>query len=456
MQATAPCRPRVSELRPSAAIAAALGLALSFALLGGCALVDPDQARLCRTALPALEPSGTRIGLRHVRRIEHGVRITYRAEIGDAPPLDRFMACRFDPGLPGNLVGITTDRGEVAGATVYFLLHYYVDTQEGLAADPGSSPGADLPEWPPMVAHAAQLVLVGLPGIAVYGLLAAAYALLYGLVGRINLAFGPVAAVGAAAIGLVVAGFSVPGSPVASLLGIAIGLPVALASAAIHAAVAGHASFQLVPAGRTQASLIATVGIMLALTEWLRLVGGPAQNWISPIAADPIPVAIARGESFIVTLTPIALLNGAVGLAACLWLVRLMARSRFGRSWRAAADDQLAAALCGVDGPGLLRRTALLSGASAGLAGAIVAVQFGALGTVGGILLGLKALAAAILGGIGSVGRALLGGLAIGGFEIAWSANFPIVWRDLALYVVLVVAIVLRPNGLFSRADATG
>lgn len=468
MPATAPCPSRhpdltraallAAALRPLAAalrpLAAALGPAL---LLGGCALVDPDQARICRIAIPALEPAGTRIGPRRIRTVAAGtVRIDYRAETPGAAAAERFVACRFDPGLPGNLVAITTDRGEVAGATVYFLLHYYVDSQEGVGADPGpGGPEAGLPELPPALAHLLQHLLVGLPGLAVYSLLASAYALLYGLVGRINLAFGPIAAVGAAAIGLVVAGFAVPGAPVASLLGILVGLPVAIAAAAAHAAVAAHASFALVPAGRSQASLIATVGALIVLSEWLRITGGPVPDWIGPIGADPIPVAAARAESYVVTLTPAALLDAAVGFSACLGLVALMARSRFGRSWRAVADDGLAAALCGVDGARLLRLTALLSGALAGLAGALVAVQFGALGTVGGVQLGLKALAAAILGGVGSVAGALVGGLALGGFEILWSAHFPIVWRDLALYVVLVAAVVLRPNGLLARGDAT-
>ena len=92
------------------------------------------------------------------------------------------------------------------------------------------------------------------------------------------------------------------------------------------------------------------------------------------------------------------------------------------------------------------------SGALAGLAGALAAVQFGALGFAGGFGLGLKALAAAILGGVGSVAGALIGGLAIGLFETLWSAYLPIEGRDLALFVVLVLFITLKPEGLFGAA----
>ena len=105
-----------------------------------------------------------------------------------------------------------------------------------------------------------------------------------------------------------------------------------------------------------------------------------------------------------------------------------------------------------IDRRALLVATLCLGGGLAGLAGGLTAVQFGALGFVGGFQLGLKALAASILGGIGSVGGALLGGLTIGAFEIIWSAAMPIESRDIALCAVLILAIVLRPRGLFGSA----
>ena len=74
----------------------------------------------------------------------------------------------------------------------------------------------------------------------------------------------------------------------------------------------------------------------------------------------------------------------------------------------------------------------------------------------GGFQLGLKALAASILGGVGSVPAALAGGLAVGLFETVWSSYLPIEGRDLAFYAVLVLTIVLRPNGVFGVAPPAG
>ena len=400
-------------------------VALILPLLGAasCTLsVDSEQSRLCRAALPALEPAGTRLEVARIAALDVGrLRIDYRASGDDgAGPTARFAICRFGPSTlaPGRveLAGIATERGEIAGASLFLLKRYYLESPDSVGPTPGVVAGADLPDMPRPLALAVQQALASWPRTAIYGLLAAAYALVYGLVGRINIAFGEIATVGAAALGLAVVGVS-QGQLTAPAAAIALGLVLAILAASIHNAVAGWVAFGAIPAGRGQASLIATVGLSLALSEYLRLAGGAVPNWVPPLWSEPIP--LGRAGNFVVVATPVSLLTGATGLAAALLLLGLMSRTRFGRNWRAAAEDPLAAALCGIDGRRLLLLTLALSGSLAGLAGGLVAVQYGALGFAGGFSLGLKALAAAILGGIGSVPGALAGGLAIGIFETA-------------------------------------
>ncbi len=436
-----------------------MGLAVGLLVLAACSLaVDGDQARICRLALPALEGGGAKI---EVRQVLHGrepnsVRVEYRAMRAGEAPLSRYATCRFAAqGLSAgkaDLVAVTTDRGPVSPATVYLLKRYYLDTPDALAGDPGpGDPALGLPQVSPAVAYAAEQLLVALPRTAIYALLASAYALVFGLVGRINLAFGELAAVGAAATGIAVAALTIGGFT-SVLPGLALALAVAVAAAAVHGAVAGHLAFQAIPARGTQASLIATIGLSLALMEYLRLAGGAVPDWIPPVWSEPW--RLARAGGFIVTLTPVSLVTTLLGLAAAGGLAAAMRMSGFGRRWRAASDDALAASLLGIDGPRLALATFALAGALAGLAGALVAVQFGALGFAGGFGLGLKALAAAILGGVGSVGGALIGGLAIGLFETLWSAYLPIEGRDLALFTLLVLFIVLRPEGLFGASPS--
>jgi branched-chain amino acid transport system permease protein len=132
-----------------------------------------------------------------------------------------------------------------------------------------------------------------------------------------------------------------------------------------------------------------------------------------------------------------------------LWL---LARTRFGRAWRAFADDPPTAALFGIDGQRLLALTFLLAGLLAGLAGWIVAAYYGNVSFSMGAMLGLKALVAAVIGGIGSVPGAFLGGICVALVEAGWSAYFDIAARDIVVFSLLIVVFVLRPGGLLGFA----
>nr|WP_246728513.1 branched-chain amino acid ABC transporter permease [Microvirga terricola] len=431
---------------------------LGLALLAGCGFsTDAEQTRVCRTALPALNP-GARITVERVQEgpVPRSLRVIYVAEYPHRPPLDRYVICRFAAaGLSPNkaeLTDIATEEGPISGANLYFLKHYYIDSPEGVANDPGSKPDANVLEIPESVAYSAQQLLVSLPRTAIYALLAVAYALIFGLSGRINLAFGELAAVGSAAT---VAGASIVLASGGSspLLGLAVGLAAALSAGAIHSAVGGYFTIARVKAASTQPSLIATVGLSLFLMEYLRLVQSPVTVWLPPIWSTAWP--LARSGDFLVSLTPITVISSGIGLLVALGLLWLMRSTSFGRSWRAYADDAKAAALFGVNAPRLLIQTLALAGAMAALSGMLVVAQYGGLGFAGGFQYGLKALIAAVIGGIGSIPGALLGGVAVGLFETVWSAYLPIEARDMALYAALIVFLIFRPGGLLGLKDPT-
>jgi branched-chain amino acid transport system permease protein len=439
----------------SAILAAGAALA---AVLAACTFsVDAEQARICRIALPALNDPGSRVVVERAQPGpgERSVRLDYRVEGLVGPPVGRWALCRFAAeGLSPNkaeLVGVETDRGPLSGSSVYLLRRFYVGSAEGLMGDPGEGDcAAGLREAPEPVAYLVQQVLVGLPRTGIYGLLAAAYALVFGLVGRINLAFGELAAIGAAATvsGVALAGslgFSAP------FAGLGLGILCALFAGALYSAVGGHFTVARIASRSPQPSLIATVGLSLFLMEYLRLAQSPVTIWIPPIWSDTMP--LLRAGTFVVGVTPVSLVTVGIAVVAAAALLMLMRRSGFGRAWRAYADDPKAAALSGVDGRRLLLKTLALAGGMAGLAGTLVVVQYGGLGFAGGFQLGLKALIAAVLGGIGSVAGALIGGIAIGAFETLWSAYFPIEMRDAALYASLAAVLIFRPGGLLGTRD---
>jgi branched-chain amino acid transport system permease protein len=438
---------------------AALVLALMVPWLAGCGkAVDGEQLRTCRDVIAALNPDGTEI--REMRYGpaalgREGVRIDYVARAPREPSHVRYVACGFAgrtfAGDRLDLVAVETDSGPLADAPLYFLKRFWLGSPANAAAGAGGEPA--VPELPASIAYAAQQFINALALSAIYALLATAYSLIYGITGRINLAFGEIAMLGAygaiGAIGLMVTfGLDDPRA------GVALALAAAAAFSGLWSAVIGRTVIAPLHARHRlgQPILVATVGLAVAIQEFLHLSQGVRDRWVPPLFKEPI--ALARAGTFVVTVTAMQIavvITVLVAAAALLWI---FTRTRFGLAWRAYADDPHTAALLGVDGGRLLSATFWLAGLSAGLAGAVVGVYYGNVGSGLGTMLGIKALIAALIGGIGSVPGAFLGGLVVGVIEIAWSAYFDITLRDLVVYTFLVVLFLVRPGGLFGLASA--
>ena len=287
-----------------------------------------------------------------------------------------------------------------------------------------------------------QQTINGLPLAAIYALLAASYSLVYGLVGRINLAFGEIAAAGgyAAALGAVPhRGASPRDDPRGGadlrrrrrgVLGRRLeplGFPAA-------------ASRQR-PTGADRLDRPRAVHAGIPSPD-----AGNRPTWVSPILNAPF--GVARSGDFIVTTAPNSLLAAAFAFLAGLALVLVMRGTRFGRRWRAYADDPLGAQLLGVSPRAIFAQTFALASAFAGLSGYVMTMYYGSVGYAAAIALGLKALIAAILGGVGSIPGAFVGGLVVGAFEALWSTYFAIDYRDVAVFSLLAIVLALRPGGL--------
>ena len=439
----------MSASRKLAAAAALTGA------LAGCSGIDAGRARTCRSIIPVLNPAQAVFTLERTLPLARGegVRIDYRASLPGSPPTDRYLECLFAQGSlasaeRGALIGVRTQDGPMGELRLQLLRRFWL-ASEGAAADPEPVPGASLAlEVPRGLAVALQHVVFALPPVCIYALLATAYALVYGLVGRINLAFGELAAAGGYAAFL---GFAIAGSAMGVGVELAVALLLALGAALAYGAASGRFVFAPLMGQSGQRVLIGTIGLALVLQEALRLAQGSRLKWVQPILNAPR--AVVRAGDFVVTVTPMALVAAGLCLSAATALLALMRWSRFGRAWRACADDGRAAELFGIDRRRVLLETFALASMLAGLAGYVMTVYYGTLGYAGGIVLGLKALLAAVAGGIGSISGAFLGGLLLGSAEVLWSALFPIELRDLAIFVLLVVLLVVRPHGLLGLAE---
>ena len=70
-----------------------------------------------------------------------------------------------------------------------------------------------------------------------------------------------------------------------------------------------------------------------------------------------------------------------------------------------------------------------------------------------GVARGLKAFVAAVFGGIGLLNGAVLGGFVIGGVETAISMGKYSMWREAAVYLILIIVLIVKPTGLLGSKD---
>src|SRR6185312_4085256 len=144
---------------------------------------------------------------------------------------------------------------------------------------------------------------------------------------------------------------------------------------------------------------------------------------------------------------------GAVAIVITIAMHLTITRTALGSRFLAVAEDRQAAMLMGIR-PGRMEALAWgLAGASAGLAGALIATFFPISATVGESL-ALVAFVVVTLGGFGSVPGALVAGLLIGVIQALSAWWFGPVYRDVVVYGLFVAILWLRPQGLMGKAAA--
>jgi branched-chain amino acid transport system permease protein len=161
------------------------------------------------------------------------------------------------------------------------------------------------------------------------------------------------------------------------------------------------------------------------------------------IHTGPLNISLIR---IIVIATTIALMVG---------LTLFVSRSRTGKAMRATSFDREAAAMMGIDVDRTIVVTFLIGSALAGIAGVMVGLVFQRVFHLMGFVAGLKGFTAAVVGGIGSIPGAMAGGLIIGLAEAFATGYLPqgSTFQDLWVFVILIIFMLVRPTGLFGKAD---
>ncbi len=300
------------------------------------------------------------------------------------------------------------------------------------------------------MAYFLQQLINGLTLGSIYGLIAIGYTMVYGIIGMINFAHGEIYMIGAfisiiAFLALGYAGISyVP-------LALALVLLTTMLFTAIYGWAVERIAYRPLRGSFRLAPLISAIGASIFLQNYVQILQGARVKPMPPLIQGGFTIFESGG--FAVRLSYLQLLIVLTTLALMAGFTMLIATTSLGRAQRACEQDMQMAALLGIDVDRVISTTFVIGAALAAVAGLMVTLYYGVVDFFIGFLAGIKAFTAAVLGGIGSLPGAVLGGVLIGLIEAFWSGYFSVDYKDVSVFVVLILVLVLRPTGLLGRPE---
>ena len=285
-----------------------------------------------------------------------------------------------------------------------------------------------------------DLVQNTLDGIALgstYALLALGFTLIFGVLRRANLAYGPAIMFGAYAATWASLNFQ------AGLLVLAV---VAVSATVFAGAYVERLCFAPHRKGAAAAAMVASFALWMQLEE-LAMLAMPRHLYPFPALYEGGPLSLGP---FTLRVEALAMLLAAI--AVCLFLWKLLYATRFGIAVRAVIDDPRAAGLAGIDVPRIFMLVFALASAIGGIAGFLVAASQEQVTPMLGMWSTLKGMLAMMLGGLGSLPGAVLGGLALGLLEAHAHWFLGPQLRDFAAYLLLFALLALRPPWMNTRS----
>lgn len=284
-----------------------------------------------------------------------------------------------------------------------------------------------------------QAVTDGLLFGATYAIIGTGFALIFGVMHKINLAYAATAISGAY--------ISLAFASLLPMPAIVVFLIAALASGAVGYLIY-ITCFRFIPTASPLATLMATVGMLILIDEVIvHETDGMPQPY--PALFDSVMIDIGnfglRGDLLFIF---------GLSVVATVALVLFLYRTRLGVATRAVAQQPVAAQLCGISVQRTNATTFIMSGLLGGLAGAMTGAAVGTLSPLLTLPITVKGLIVTVIGGLGSIPGAIIAGLLVGMFENVALALRDVQERDLYVMLLLFLFLAVRPKGLFGKTAA--
>ncbi len=284
-----------------------------------------------------------------------------------------------------------------------------------------------------------DVINIVIQGILLGGLYAATalgLSLVFGTMRLVNLAHGNFLVVGAFLTSLLV-------TMVAGVDPLLMALPVAVILGALAYPLQRYIITPVMSQGE-EAPITVTFGIGLAIETMLVIAFGSNPRSLNP------SYATLTLHPFGTNVRVSLLIATVIGVAVVVLLTLLLKKTAFGRQVRAASIDSEAAGLVGIDVKKTFARVMAISAGVAAIGGVLIALSFAVAPSSGTGWL-LRAFTVIVIGGLGSLPGTLYGGLIVGLVETLGAVWFGPQYRDLVVFGVLVIILLVRPNGLFAK-----
>ena len=299
-----------------------------------------------------------------------------------------------------------------------------------------------------------QQIINGLVLGSIYALIALGYTMVYGVLGIINFAHGEVLMIGAmVSLSLLRLILSLT-SDLPGWLTLLIVLPITMAVCAGLSYWIERIAYRPLRNAPRLAPLISAIGMSILLQTIAMLIWSRnPMTYPQLLPSSPIELgstgATITGKEIVIIVVALAVMCGLL----------ILVETKLGRAMRATAEQTQIASLMGVNPNRVISITFMLGGALAGLAGVMIASNYGNVHFYMGFIPGLKAFTAAVLGGIGNLQGAMLGGLLLGLIESLGAGYigeltggvFGSNYQDIFAFLVLILVLVLRPTGLLGE-----
>ncbi|MBI4674125.1 MAG: branched-chain amino acid ABC transporter permease [Chloroflexi bacterium] len=280
--------------------------------------------------------------------------------------------------------------------------------------------------WEALFASAIDGIMLGF----IYGLAAMGLSLIFGVMRVINLAHGPIIALGMFSTYLLTTQLGL--NP---YVGVVLTLMFGLLFGIVMYLVAVHRVINQ----PELTTLLATFAVSLIIIGL-----GTAAFTTTPRALD---VDVGTLQSGAVTILGTRIIAVLIALAVAGGLYGLLYRTRVGKSIRAVANNRAAAELMGINTTAMLAFSFGLGAALATTAGGLIATLFAFTILAGGSF-ELKSFVIVVLGGLGNPTGALIGGILLGLLEGVTTIFIPVGWVPVIEYVIFILILLVRPNGL--------